>query len=459
MNLDSNLKNEIAKVFWAQGYFAETEVKLLRPDQALARRGRVELTDIDVLGVSLRSDFTERLVLADCKFGGGTKDVRSSAISRTFWLCGVMKFYGADEGIAVLKKSIESDHKHVSRRLGVTLLEASQVGDLKRRMSVADAVETAPQFSESWQIARASLDNGWKSADFLLFRDFRYWLLAPAKGTKDLIGALIEAANRLPKKRPCASWFCDVITLLSLSLARLAVEMKHSDLSLSNKKEMEGALLSALYGGQDNYHFRVSVLTEFRRQLTVLKDNFHVNIPVPEVSEQLIRLPAWDEFIELFARILNAYSTAIHIPRLCRTLHAAFLTEKSISSDVAAEICGLTSEQFVRVLDLQQRLMSYVIKVAKLGSDFVGANGLDFLMSGAFNQPPSKTAPAKAIERSVIPAEQVGVRPTATEQAPLNTPPTFPVSVPKESDLFNPSSGSIAPSPPTESDQRDRRKD
>jgi hypothetical protein len=92
--LDLSLKLNTARLFWLMGSSTLLRVRLSATEAAA--KGRIaELTDLDVLGISVAPDFRLRYKAAECKSSRvGAKEL--------FWLRGVLDFFGADDGYLVV---------------------------------------------------------------------------------------------------------------------------------------------------------------------------------------------------------------------------------------------------------------------------------------------------------------------------------------------------------------------
>lgn len=114
--LDLRLKLNTARLFWLMGSSTLLRVRLSATEVA-ARARIAELTDLDVLGVSVAPDFRLRYKAAECKSSKvGAKEL--------FWLRGVLDFFGADDGYLVIH------YKNIRRQALRELAERLRLGIL-----------------------------------------------------------------------------------------------------------------------------------------------------------------------------------------------------------------------------------------------------------------------------------------------------------------------------------------
>lgn len=308
------------------------------------------LTDMDVMAYVPQTISGFERIIFDCKSGR-----KESAISRAFWLRGLMDKVGANQGFVILnnKVSISRDHRINASELSVSLLHENDFEVLSSSLGGSlNYIGAASAEIENWEKFFALNAKYPQLQDYLQFSKSSYWMIRdPGEQCRKTVAKLRALKAELdPDKPEHLSIFADAICLFVLSLSQLTLKIFLSFLHPSSQSELSDALLAVIYGGYEN----LEAAKKLRRISLQLGDDEHVSVfPELEKLEQLAR--------ELLQSPPQALSSAM----LAREVGMGFLSEAqgnsfaqtlSAEQPYAVKFCLLSAE--------------YLCKACKLPPDF-----------------------------------------------------------------------------------------
>ena len=177
LDLDLDLKLRFKRLFWTMGYWCSLEVPVSHYEFRQGKRRRVDLTDIDVLGVRFDPALQAHRVMADCKSG-------MESHNRIFWLRGAMQYFEVDSAYFV-KTRISQRERAIASRLGIATLDPAALDRLETRYStesvglpLADPAVYAEQLA---LLSRAGCDSSSKEPQAIgearQFCRYMYWYI------------------------------------------------------------------------------------------------------------------------------------------------------------------------------------------------------------------------------------------------------------------------------------------
>lgn len=202
--LDLGLKVSARRLLWRMGYSTRIDVPLRAYGSNPAQgAGTVEsYTDLDVLGVALIPGGSVGTAIVDCKTGG------SSAISRMFWVRGLVDFFGASSAYVVRDREISSGARQLAARLDLTALTGSEVSALEQLHPSPLPLDEEPLsnlFSPKHVAAvlQRYTEQDKKLKSLLEYRQFDYWIydehLNPVQMVEHLRGVRRTLDGRNPQ--------------------------------------------------------------------------------------------------------------------------------------------------------------------------------------------------------------------------------------------------------------------
>ncbi len=249
-------------------------------------RNKYLLTDIDVLAIAQSPMGSHVKFVFDCKSGA-----RESAISRAFWLHGVLARTRSTRGFVVLndRVAISRDHRISASDLGVTLLHESEMEPFATGLDASIApTDSSAASIEAWETFLDIKSKYPTLSEYLEFSRSTYWM---TKGSGDqcrkLVGKLRRIRTELdPAKREHQAVFGDALCLFLHALSEMAADLFLLLLRPSSRDEYTEALLAMLYGGYENLAAAQKI-----RRLTVGADDDDVVSIFPDLPrfEHLVR--------------------------------------------------------------------------------------------------------------------------------------------------------------------------
>jgi hypothetical protein len=123
----------IVRLIIHSNYFARRSIPLrnyLYPD-------RLDITDIDVLGIRYNIDFTTTKIMVDCKSGLSGRSSDSKPANRILWLSGLKNFLNYDLAY-FYKPNINPVMKDFALRNEVVPIDETKLNELEARMGLVD---------------------------------------------------------------------------------------------------------------------------------------------------------------------------------------------------------------------------------------------------------------------------------------------------------------------------------
>jgi hypothetical protein len=328
---DANLKLRVGRYFWDLGYASHMEVAMSASEVAYGELKRFDLTDLDVLGTKFENDLSWRTIIGDCKSG------KASAVTRLFWLRGIMEFFGADRGYLAIPK-IGPECREVAARLDVSLLDEENL----QRYEHDKQLEKLGLESFSMAIyekRRAlwglSLAKGQKPADDNLvlhklyqFFSYRYWFHEEYLNVLQSITAFQDSAEvmeRHPDRLKMKMLAYTGLALFSVALLKMC-----GSVIATKSSEIHNEVRRYIFGGAAN-------AVERGRLMKLLGQ---VADRIGPVADQRVRLepPYYGELLELANRVISYSRFAKNIPHYCYLVLGENVLARRLEG--LASICG-----------------------------------------------------------------------------------------------------------------------
>lgn len=350
MMKDRDQKQKALRLSVANRWFPQLEVDV-HSDRSVEGRDLLA-TDLDVLS-SIPDEFKGfRVVVFDCK----TK-AKESAVNRAFWLAGVLKRMGADQGFCVLKKErIAADHCLMADRLNVILLREDEFdlyasatsrhyGSAQGHSASIDLWEQLFAIPERFSSLREAVN----------FSRALYWMIdEPAERARKTLATLRKLhAEFDPAKIEHVALFLDYAALFARALAMVVNRLFKLYLQPQQQSTLSEALLLMLYGGRDAYDHRNEMFKLVTRKKSEMDE-------VPNLA-----LPEWERFLTLVRQLLDAPVEVQRAPLILREVGFSVLAADSTRA-FARTICS-ESPQGARFALL---IADYLARASKLPPEF-----------------------------------------------------------------------------------------
>lgn len=298
---DADLKLRSARLFWHMGYVCPTEVAVSAKEIQQGALKRYDLTDLDVVGIKFESDLTFRTIIADCKSG------KTSAVSRLFWLRGVMDFFGADHGYLV-QPQLGTEVREVALRLKVSLLDRDNLEKYEGDKRLADnklqyfSLQGYDKEQALWGLKLPKVHKPSESEQLIqrvyTYLSYGYWFNEEYRNIQQLIRVFEDAKDAMishPDKTRMKVLSYAGLTLWSISLLKMCgavIATKSSDIHKEARRY--------IFGGAAGASERTRLMKLFG-----------------QISNEPVQLepPYYGDLLELTARVIKYSHFAKEIPR------------------------------------------------------------------------------------------------------------------------------------------------
>ena len=353
--LDLGLKVRSRRLMWRMGFTTRVDVPLRafvpQPASRTKSPRHETYTDLDVLGIAVGPGFSPQTLIADCK------TTQRGSTERMFWVRGVSDFFAADEAWMVRAGGVTAASRQLAGRLGISVLEPTDVARLEEYHHCDLQLETGPLavlFDEE-QVAEAmkaptTLDK--KLNSLVEYRQFDYWVLDEYRNLLQVVAHLAAVNRHLDPAHPAhRALFVDCAWLYCLSLAHAIRDARAVHVS-----DVDGALQQYLFGGQ-------MALQEKRNLAAALAQLAPAGLPADETDGVL---PSWyPQLLELLTRHLRRPTVVNDELRYAEWVTAA----------QTAKVTGTVADVFGAQFDpiagkLMADICGFLVTVAHLKPDF-----------------------------------------------------------------------------------------
>lgn len=125
MNKGELLEYQIKRLFFFMGYFPKTNIII----QTSSDEPYDTVTDLDVYGIYIHSDFSKKTIWSDCKSGAAQE------INRVAWLTGIKEMIEVDD-ILFVKKGTKLSTKLFANAKNVQIVDLSTIEDMEKRYGI-----------------------------------------------------------------------------------------------------------------------------------------------------------------------------------------------------------------------------------------------------------------------------------------------------------------------------------
>lgn len=356
MELDSVLKESLARKLWLLGFLPQFDAKCYTPHGI--EESRREMTDIDVLGFRMDDFFRAQRVAVDCKTG------KTSAINRALWLKGLMGERSVSAGFVISRKPIALDHRQATLNWGVTLLEEREVDDYFRLTCGVDTVSLKCLELDNWMRFRRDIPNAGRIKALLDYTTYFFWGDPPTRSLRYVLMETRAVRESLaPTQRLHVALVADCICLFATAFLQVISSILSVNLVVDNETRLDELLKVHIYGGRELYDY----MNRVRKTVLDLKRAETPALVAADPGDSL-SLPEWPAFLSLVRAALEFPREISHTPRLLRLIAIdRILMEKEVEFGRALPGCSLRS------LQMSADMIGYFCTAAGLQSGFTDA--------------------------------------------------------------------------------------
>ncbi len=312
---DLNYKLKVSAAFRKMGYTVFQEVDLSTFSYQ-PKYQRKQVSDFDVLGLLVESDFGVTTAVAECK------TIEEKAMEVLLKLKGLKEFFHADKAYLVQTR-VDVNAREVARDMGIWCLDDRNLAVLLKGLEVRDDVEVLAEreiYLQKERISKELKSEHQKAHEYLRY-DF--WTLPAYRNIINLVRHANLLSEKVFSEKQNDVVLCHLIaTNLAVAITRLTLDVMRFDNS-----DVETGVRNRIHGG-----------TRERRDREALYDVVAKLIPNTGLSVDPPFLPA---LCELIARFINASASASRvIPCLDHLSRQQVLPSYSEAVGNAAAIFG-----------------------------------------------------------------------------------------------------------------------
>lgn len=305
---DLPIKLRMMRLLWHLGYFVRHDVSIERMFEA-DRRGQT-YTDIDVLGIRLDPELTNRVVVVDCKSGATAKTVE-----RLFWLSGVMQYWGAHGGFFVRTQMMTTKYSELASQLNITPVSLDQLNELEHAYRIEDAPFIGP-------FNKGLLDKGF--AAFAALHEsqapvqnyilVKYW----RDSIQQRITSLMTALGLVQHDETLEDGKKLFITAYTLSLLSLAIVQFSEPILTIAPRDKELQIRDRLLGGTEETLQRKQLMESFYDFMVgEIKVRYDKRYPISKKEFMSQFYPPYTKyFVDLVERVCLAPTQFTLVPQI-----------------------------------------------------------------------------------------------------------------------------------------------
>lgn len=345
---DFEYKIRFQKIMWKMGYWARIEIPVLAYDIDGMTKNlkKHDLTDLDVYGEKINSDFSRIKQIGDCKSG---KNVR--IVERVFWLKGVMEYTKATKGF-LIKKKISNNIRIILDRMQIYGVDDSNLSNLEKiyQTNSLDSLFDMNYYVEKKKIIDSLNDEYEKIYKYL---SQRYWFNESYVNLRTLLNMLDK--NNFYKKfyqgnREHIFLLMETIILLARLLFECCNYVMHRNIA-----DIETAVIEFIHGGVNGLNNKMNMVREIRPILQSITNS-------EQVAQGVFIKPIYyNELVRIIASFVSDPSNVIDVMRYLEMLQYEIIIDNKvdIGKFIGANYSDIT-------LKLSKDIIEFYIKISKV---------------------------------------------------------------------------------------------
>lgn len=313
---DFDYKIRFQRILWKMGFWTRSEIPVLAysTNTYVDNLKKHDLTDLDVYGELLNTDFSINKYIADCKSG---RQVKST--ERVFWLKGVMEFTKADKGF-LIKKNVTDHIRLILDSMNIYAIDNNNLLELEKLYNTSSINEL---FSKEYYIERekiiGSLSEEYKKIYQYLSQ--RYWYNSNHINLNVILTMLNKNEfHKSFEKNNKSHLFLLLENIIFLT--RVIFECCNYVLH-RNIADIPQAVLEYIHGGVTGYNQKKNILREIKSMVNTYLPNEAIN-----VEENDIKPVYYQPLLELILSIITEPLLAKDIIRYLEIFQHEVILEK-----------------------------------------------------------------------------------------------------------------------------------
>jgi len=348
------LEYRVGRYFFHKGFVTRQSIPLktyFYPDL-------FDITDIDVYAIKFDNDFSEKVIIADCKSGTSPKSKESKPLNRLFWVRGLMSFLNVDQAYFI-KPRIPEKIKKFSSDLEIVPLDYEWLNETESRMNLSNdsrgsySIRNTDQLNSYYLKIRSHPDH---IEFFYWFLRIKFWTIPSNIQIKELMRGHSILKKKCSFKNDYDIWILgESAILLSIALLKFCSELY----PLSEKERERRIELKMIegIGSIEQQNKILDLMRAFAQEKVFETCKKRIQISEKELT---ITSPAYTpQLMELVSRILEQPEISIQTSRfLDFFIYEYIINEKEV--DLAElnqlfpqnlELIAKQSKNIVKFLD------------------------------------------------------------------------------------------------------------
>jgi len=352
---DLPLKLAAARAFMCQDYLAKINLGLSEtPTGQVEKAFLSDITDIDVMAIKYHYDFTPYIVCMSCK-GGRAKSL--SPIKESFYLKGVMNYFGGNRGYVVFSDKPVSSHARIlATKLDIVILHDQEFNDWCRIAQDSCDIDHSKLWErkafdtyieEFTKIQQLEPLRSYLSVDYWFYHDFRNIqnLIAHTGRVKDYLNK-----SSLPIRL--------VVLEVGLHFALSVLDLCRYVCS-AGIKELKDHIAAYLFGGITSLRSRQNL---YRQVEALLKNKGVVDDEGPKLPGLIPEYT--DQLVELVYRWISKPWAAVNVPQVIQ--YFAWKSALcSIDVNIQDNVNARFNDMSLKFADNLLEFLSYAAKIQR----------------------------------------------------------------------------------------------
>ena len=236
VNKGELLEYQIKRLFFFMGYFPKTNIII----QTSSDEPYDTVTDLDVYGIYIHSDFSKKTIWSDCKSGAAQE------INRVAWLTGIKEMIEVDD-ILFVKKGTKLSTKLFANAKNIQIVDLSIIEDMEKRGSWNPQIQN----ENINTFKNISAPNNLIYKRIFKFINTHYWAIEDnfTKCKKTItalrdLASLAELPLVLKEKRAIRWAVYQLSSMLMLPMLQICRQVQY----FTNEDKMDIIILGLIYG-------------------------------------------------------------------------------------------------------------------------------------------------------------------------------------------------------------------
>jgi len=359
------LEYRLAKYFFHKGYVTRQSLPL----KSYFYPEIFDITDIDVYAIKFDNDFSENVIIADCKSGTSPRSKDSKPLNRLFWLRGLMTFLDVNRGYFI-KPRISEKIKKFASDLNIVPLDYEWLNETEARLNLINdnrgsyAIQNSDRRILFYQKIKGHPD---KIEFYYWFLKLKFWTIPSNIQIKEIIRGHHILMRKCSFKNDYEIWLLgESAILVSIALLRFCSELY----PLSEKERerwIEIKMIEGI-GSIEQQNKILDLMKSFAQEKVYETCKKRIQITEQELT---ITSPDYTpQLTELVSRLLAQPEISIQIPRFLDF----FIYEYIIN------------DKEVNVAELQQLFPSNLELIAKQSKNIIKFLDQDIKSKEKFNK-------------------------------------------------------------------------